>query len=103
MSSSPATWTSTSAAALERAARAAASHRIHAEGGPTLLAELVAADLLDELLLTVSPLLAGGTYADRTTVTRILAGSVLDDAPRPMRLHQVLEDDDSLFLSYRRP
>ena len=39
-------------------------HRVHCEGGPTLLAQLVAADLLDELLLTVTPLLAGGAYGD---------------------------------------
>jgi riboflavin biosynthesis pyrimidine reductase len=75
--------------------------RIHAEGGPTLLAELVARDLLDELLLTVSPVLAGGAYADRAPVTRILNGSVVADAPRSMRLHHVLEEDGSLFLSYR--
>jgi riboflavin biosynthesis pyrimidine reductase len=75
--------------------------RIHAEGGPTLLGELAARGLLDELLLTVSPVLAGGAYADRSEIHRILAGSVLDDAPRPVRLHHVLEDDGSLFLSYR--
>jgi riboflavin-specific deaminase-like protein len=76
-------------------------HRVHAEGGPTLLAQLAVAGLLDELLLTVSPLLAGGEYADRNTVNRILSGSVLPDAPRPLTLHHVLEDDGSLFLSYR--
>jgi riboflavin biosynthesis pyrimidine reductase len=82
--------------------RARGLHRVHAEGGPTLLSELVARDLLDELLLTVTPSVAGGTYADRTPVTRILAGSALESAPRPMALHHVLEDDGSLFLSYRR-
>jgi riboflavin biosynthesis pyrimidine reductase len=75
--------------------------RIHAEGGPTLLGELAARGLLDELLLTVSPVLAGGAYADGHEIHRILAGSVLDDAPRPVRLHHVLEDDGTLFLSYR--
>jgi riboflavin-specific deaminase-like protein len=87
-------------AALE-ALRARGLHRIHAEGGPTLLAQLVERDLLDELLLTVSPVLAGGAYADLAPVTRILQGSPLADAPRGMRLHHVLEDDGSLFLSYR--
>jgi riboflavin biosynthesis pyrimidine reductase len=76
--------------------------RVHCEGGPTLLAQLVAADLLDELLLTVSPLLAGGTYADRAPLHRILSGAELPGAPRPLTLHHVLEDDGSLFLSYRR-
>ena len=75
--------------------------RIHAEGGPTLLAQLVAADVLDELLLTVSPVLAGGAYADGADISRVLHGTALDDAPRDVRLHQVLEDDGSLFLSYR--
>lgn len=77
--------------------------RVHAEGGPTLLAELAARDLLDELLLTVSPALAGGGYTDRSEVHRILAGSPLPDAPRPLRLEHVLEDSGSLFLRYRRP
>jgi riboflavin biosynthesis pyrimidine reductase len=76
--------------------------RVHCEGGPTLLAQLVAADLLDELLLTMSPLLAGGTYTDRAPLHRILSGADLPDAPRPMALHHVLEDEGSLFLSYRR-
>lgn len=77
--------------------------RVHAEGGPTLLGELAARGLLDELLLTVSPVLAGGVYADRSEVHRILAGSVLDDAPRSVHLHHLLEDDGTLFLSYRAP
>jgi riboflavin-specific deaminase-like protein len=76
--------------------------RIHAEGGPTLLAQLVALDLLDELLLTVSPVLVGGVLADGSPLPRILGGHALDDAPRPMVLHHLLEDDGSLFLSYRR-
>ncbi len=75
--------------------------RIHAEGGPRLLGDLAAADLLDELLLTVSPLLAGGAYGDDHAVPRILAGAPLPRSPRPLRLHHLLEDDGSLFLSYR--
>jgi riboflavin biosynthesis pyrimidine reductase len=76
--------------------------RVHCEGGPTLLAELVAADLLDELLLTVSPLLAGGAYSDRTRLHRILSGAELPGAPRSLALHHLLEEDGSLFASYRR-
>jgi riboflavin biosynthesis pyrimidine reductase len=75
--------------------------RVHAEGGPTLLADLAARGLLDELLLTVTPLLAGGAYAEGTDVHRILAGSALPDSPRPLRLHHLLEDHGTLFLSYR--
>jgi riboflavin-specific deaminase-like protein len=89
------------AAALE-SLRSRGLTRVHCEGGPTLLAQLVAADLLDELLLTVSPLLAGGAYSDEDPVPRILSGDALPDAPRPMTLHHLLEEDGSLFLSYRR-
>ena len=76
--------------------------RVHAEGGPHLLADLAAADLLDELLLTVSPLLAGGSYDAGSPIPRILDGVALTSAPRGLRLHHLLEDDGSLFLSYRR-
>lgn len=73
--------------------------RIVCEGGPRLLAELAAADLLDELCLTVTPLLAGGSFADQHA-PRILSGTVLADAPRGMRLDTVLESDGTLFLKY---
>jgi riboflavin biosynthesis pyrimidine reductase len=90
---------------VDLAAAVAALHdrglsRIHAEGGPHLLAELAAADVLDELLLTVSPLLAGGSYDERTEVLRVLAGAPLPNSPRPLRLAHLLEDDGSLFLRY---
>src|SRR5260370_879463 len=41
--------------------------RILTEGGPALLGQLVAAGLLDELCLTISPLLEGGHAARITT------------------------------------
>lgn len=74
--------------------------RIHAEGGPSLLGDLAAADVLDELLLTVSPVLAGGSYAGGPEIPRILAGVPLADAPRPLSLVHVLEDEGTLFLRY---
>jgi riboflavin biosynthesis pyrimidine reductase len=74
--------------------------RIHAEGGPSLLADLAAADLLDELLVTVSPLLVGGSYADGPEIPRILSGAALPDVPRPLSLVHVLEDEGTLFLRY---
>ena len=89
-------------AAAVAALRAEGLQRIHAEGGPHLLADLVAADLLDELLLSVTPVLAGGRYDSSTEVLRILAGGVLPDAPRDLTLHHLLEEDGALFLSYRR-
>jgi len=69
--------------------------RILAEGGPYLLGQLVAAGLLDELCLTVSPLLVGGEAA------RVLAGSTLAP-PQRLRLAHVLEADGSLFYRYVR-
>jgi riboflavin biosynthesis pyrimidine reductase len=65
------------------------------EGGPYLFGELVVADLLDELCLTLSPLVAGGAGP------RIVTGADLA-APRPLRLASVLEDDGNLFLRYLR-
>ena len=82
--------------------RALGLARIHAEGGPHLLADLAAADLLDELLLSVTPLLAGGSYETGTAIPRILGGAPLPHAPRGVTLHHLLEEDDALFLSYRR-
>jgi riboflavin biosynthesis pyrimidine reductase len=69
--------------------------RLLCEGGPALLADLVAADLLDELCLTLSPLLAGGADATRAT-----AGAA--SPPRGMALAHVLEQDGALFLRYAR-
>jgi riboflavin biosynthesis pyrimidine reductase len=66
--------------------------RILSEGGPTLLGGLVAAGRLDELCLTVAPLLAG------TGAGRIVAAA----GPRPasLRILRLLAEDDSLFLRY---
>lgn len=66
-----------------------------AEGGPTLNGELARADLLDELCVTLAPRLASGD------AKRILAGSTLDELG-VLALHAVYEDDDFLFLRYRR-
>lgn len=65
------------------------------EGGPLLLSELVAADLLDELCFTLSPLLVGGTGL------RLLTGPA-PHHPRSLRLASALEDEDSLLLRYLR-
>ena len=68
--------------------------RVLAEGGPTLNGQLAAAGLLDELCLTVSPLLAGGD------AKRILAGPTLAAGPG-WRLRSLCEQDGFLFLRYR--
>lgn len=64
------------------------------EGGPRLFGSLVAADLVDELCLTVSPLLAGAGAG------RIVAGP--PTTPRPLTLQQVLAGERALFLRYVR-
>ncbi len=67
--------------------------RVLCEGGPTLLGGLVAAGQLDELCLTVSPMMAGAGGS------RIVGGSISCVAARMTLLH-VLEDDGFLFLRY---
>lgn len=62
------------------------------EGGPHLLSHLVADGLLDELCLTVTPVLAG------PGPTRVVAGAPFP--PRPMTLAHVLTDDGELFCRY---
>lgn len=64
------------------------------EGGPTLNAALLAEDLVDELFLTVSPLLAGG--ADPLT---IVTGEG-DGRSVPLELVWLLEAEGTLFLRY---
>jgi len=65
------------------------------EGGPTLNGQLLAAGLVDELCVTVAPLLAGGTSK------RMISGPALDEA-RSLRLDRVIEDEDTLLLRYVR-
>jgi riboflavin biosynthesis pyrimidine reductase len=88
-----------------RAAVAALHHRglsrIHSEGGPRLLADLIAAEVLDELLLTLSPTVAGGSFPTGVNVPRILEGTSNPSGLRAVRLHHLLEEDSMLFASYR--
>jgi riboflavin biosynthesis pyrimidine reductase len=70
--------------------------RILVEGGPMLLGEFVADGLLDELCLTISPVLEGGHATGRVTTSRgrtNLTG---------LRLATVLEDDGFLLTRYVR-
>jgi riboflavin biosynthesis pyrimidine reductase len=67
--------------------------RVSCEGGPTVLAEVLAAGRLDELSLTVSPLMLAGP------ALRITQGPVVDP-PLDLRLAQVLEQDGFVFLRY---
>lgn len=70
-------------------------NRVLCEGGPVLLGDLQAADAVDELCLTVSPLLVGG---DAGRIARGPAGS----SPRRMTLVGAMAADDALLLRYRR-
>jgi riboflavin biosynthesis pyrimidine reductase len=73
--------------------------RMLAEGGPHLLAQLVEAGLLDELCLTIGPLMAG-PGADRI-VAGTGTGSGLSGS-LPLRLAHVLEDQGFLLCRYVR-
>jgi riboflavin biosynthesis pyrimidine reductase len=71
--------------------------RVLCEGGPTLLAALLAAGGLDELCLSVSPIAAGPGAG------RIVAGQPWPGAPVPLRLTGLLEEDGALFARYSVP
>lgn len=64
------------------------------EGGPHLFGSLLEAGVVDELCLTISPRLVGGSAG------RIIAGAAEED--RPIRLRSILHDDDFVFLRYAR-
>jgi len=69
--------------------------RVDCEGGPGLFARLVAADLVDQLCLTVAPLLVAGTAG------RIAAGAS-PAVPRRLALASILVEDGFTLLRYRR-
>ncbi|NQU37316.1 MAG: pyrimidine reductase family protein [Actinobacteria bacterium] len=66
-------------------------NRIVCEGGPSLLAELAAQNLLDEADISISPLIVGGG--------QILTGDGFDPPDR-YRLEHIIEDDGFLFNRY---
>jgi riboflavin biosynthesis pyrimidine reductase len=68
------------------------------EGGPHLNSQLLAAGLVDELFLSLSPRLAGGNPAESEAL-RILAGEEFEE-PLELDLLGVLEHDSHLFLRY---
>ncbi|TWP37859.1 dihydrofolate reductase family protein [Leekyejoonella antrihumi] len=68
--------------------------RILCEGGPSLLRDLVAADLVDEADITLAPLFAGTSGSPSTTVLPDVAD---------FRLEQVLEGDGTLMMRYLAP
>jgi riboflavin biosynthesis pyrimidine reductase len=70
--------------------------RILCEGGPTLFATLAAADVVDELCISLTPLLAGPGRR------RIIDGPAWDGGPMNLHLTSLLEEDGALFGRYRR-
>ncbi len=69
--------------------------RVLTEGGPLLLSELIADDLLDELCLTVAPILVGGSGR------RIAAGAAeVHTAMRPA--HLLSDEQGYLYTRYVR-
>jgi riboflavin biosynthesis pyrimidine reductase len=74
--------------------RARGMARILTEGGPHLMGSLTAADLVDEVCLTVSPLLAGAG-----------AGRITAGEPSPVRdltVGHILYAEDAMLLRYMR-
>jgi riboflavin biosynthesis pyrimidine reductase len=67
---------------------------VQLEGGSVLNAAMVEADLVDEINVTVSPLVVGGNGP------RLVQSSA--DVLRRFRLAQVCEDEGFLFLRYTR-
>ncbi|MFE0463680.1 dihydrofolate reductase family protein [Kitasatospora sp. NPDC058965] len=82
--------------AAQRALTARGWTRQLTEGGPRLLAGLAGAGLLDELCLSLAPLLTAGD------APRIMHGPDLPIA-RPMRLVSLIEQKGFIFTRYCRP
>ncbi|HEX6489056.1 MAG TPA: dihydrofolate reductase family protein [Candidatus Dormibacteraeota bacterium] len=72
--------------------------RILTEGGPRLMGGLLRAKLVDELFLTVSPVLAGRDGGGRPGLVE--GFRALPDDPRPARLLSLRRAGDLLFLRY---
>ena len=72
---------------------------ILSEGGPHLFGGLLAAKCVDELFLTVSPLLAG--RSDATRLALVEGVELLPDVAEAPELLSVRRHGDHLFLRYR--
>jgi riboflavin biosynthesis pyrimidine reductase len=75
--------------------RARGMRRVLCEGGPTLLDELVDADAIAEICVTLAPKLAGSQPVGYREPSRLAV-------PTAMRLEHALTYDDYVFLRYRR-
>jgi riboflavin biosynthesis pyrimidine reductase len=71
--------------------------RVLCEGGPSLFGSLAEAGVLDELCLSLTPMLAGPGAA------RIVRGTPWDLPRGSLALAGLLEEDDALFARYTAP
>lgn len=85
--------TLTARACLEHLHAEHGARLVVSEGGPTLLRELLAEGLVDDLVLTIAPKLVAGDGP------AVVQGAVLDP-PRTLSLRAVLRGEDHLFLHY---
>lgn len=65
------------------------------EGGPALLSTLVAHDLVEDMCLTLSPVLAGLQPGSASIATPTI------EVPRTLRLRHVLLESDYLYMRYQ--
>ncbi|MEI8104379.1 MAG: dihydrofolate reductase family protein [Actinomycetes bacterium] len=86
-------------AAATELLRARGHRSILSEGGPTVFGSLLAAGVVDELFLTVSPLIAGRTPLD-PRLGLVEDADLLPEPPRT-RLVGLRRDGSHLFLRYR--
>jgi len=78
--------------------------RILCEGGPELLSVMLSEGLIDELCLTITPLLFGpgcGTGPAGSPGARMLAGPPWIESPVPLSLVSLIEQDGTLLLRWR--
>ncbi len=69
--------------------------RVLCEGGPSLFGDLIAASVVEELCLTASPLLIGGTASRIAVSPKAL--------PTPMTLrHAILDEDGTILTRWER-
>jgi riboflavin biosynthesis pyrimidine reductase len=79
--------------------RARGARAILSEGGPRLLGSLLAARLVDELFLTISPLLVGRSGLDER-LALVEGADLLEDGPLGAELLGVRRGGSHLFLRY---
>lgn len=78
--------------------------RLLCEGGPHLFADLLTARLVDDLCLTISPVLVGANITDGAGLAhdpgRIVAGASILGKPVPLTLASALESRGTLLARY---